>query len=95
MDARTQIMSSTIGSTQLEGAEVSREAIVVVSAKRIEAGLLVTMAARINPQTSMHATNRPRRITVSNFMSVSDYQVKVLALQSAIPVPRLFAKSTP
>jgi hypothetical protein len=71
MDARTQIMSSTIGSTQLEGAETSKEAIDAESAKRIDADLLVTMAARIRPQTSMHATNRPRRISVSNFMSIS------------------------
>jgi hypothetical protein len=96
MDARTQIMSSTIGSTQLDGAETSREAIDAESAKRIDADLLVTMAARIRPQTSMHATNNPRRITVSNFMSVTPaYPMKVLALSSAIPVPGLLAMPMP
>jgi hypothetical protein len=74
INARTQIMSSTIGSTQLEGAEANNEAIDAVAANRLGSGLLVTMAARIRPHTSMHATNKPRRIIVSNFMSVSPTQ---------------------
>ena len=78
---------------QEEGAEVSKAAIELVKARCIGAGLLVTMAARINPHTSMHATNKPRRIIVSNFMSVSPFRekgLKALALESAIPVPTVF-----
>lgn len=65
-------MSSTSGSTQLEGADANNEAIDGWAANCLGAGLLTTMAAMIKPQTSMHATNKPRRMIVSNFMSDSD-----------------------
>lgn len=95
---RTQIMLSTMGSTQEEGAETSKSTIALpAAARRIGAGLLMTIAARINPQTSTHAMNKLRRISVSNFMSVSPFEGrnhKVPAVTGAIPVPALLARAT-
>jgi hypothetical protein len=66
------------GNAQLLG-EDSRMALTVgLAASCVEAGVVVSMAPKISPQTAMQAMNRPRNINVSNFMIMSPMKEKAL-----------------